>query len=499
MHPNDEAAIAARAGIQYHRREIVALDAKIASLLGEVAILQKLKEEHQDQRRRFESVLTLARRLPPELLGQIFEHCVDVQASAPIILSQVCVSWRDAARSAPRIWSRLFIDCYRLGSAAKAAHWIAMSGDHVPLHIKLFPDGRSLRSVMDVLLQHAARWKGFTVDADLLSHASEILEIIRTSGRVFANMETLEFIVHEDGAASLNFREAFGSRTFPRLRSVALQTESWSRARLPSQITALNLVIPVMSLPSQMYSWTIELLRELPDLQSFSLDFPDAYPADTLEVLGDVMLLMPHLHTVILTGCYPLFETLAHLTLPALRHLCLRDTGKVVSGVPSAAPTLLRMIARSSPPVETLELHDVDLTDIDFSRCFIRLPTLEELFLHGSDISDVVFRRFCSPQPNEEAVHDSPPWVCPQLKRLDLRWCSQLSGKAIVELAEARLAAGLGPIAEVVLINCPSVRQEDILALADLTVCRLRNRTGDFCCKFGSLAHCCSFVISCGR
>jgi len=98
---------------------------------------------------------------------------------------------------------------------------------------------------------NATHWKDFIVDAVLPSHASDILEIIHMSGHSFSNMETLEFIVYKEVPGSLDFWEAFSSRTCPHLCKVSLQSESWSRAHL------------------------LELLHATPDLQSFSMEFPE--------------------------------------------------------------------------------------------------------------------------------------------------------------------------------------------------------------------------------
>ncbi|KAF8517855.1 hypothetical protein JB92DRAFT_2904767 [Gautieria morchelliformis] len=221
------------------------------------------------------------------------------------------------------------------------------------------------------------------------------------------------------------------------------------------------------------------LLRGLLELCTFTLEFPDdSFPRGHRSSAGDAMLVMPELQAVTLTGHHLLFDILSHLTLPSLRHFRLRETGKS-SQTPTIGNCFLEMIARSLPPVETLELHGIDVTDSDFIRCFMYLPTLVELLLHDSEISNEVFRQLISPSLGDDT---SNSLFCPQLKRLDLRWCSQLSGKVLVELVERRLTSSqTHSISEVVVINCSFVREDDVLALAAMTHCRLKNRNEDFC------------------
>ena len=477
---NDGEVEAARRGIELHQREIASLDVKLASLLGEVESITKLKEEHQRQLRRHESTLTLARRLPPELLGHIFQHCVYVYPFAPLVLSQVCASWRSAAHGTPGIWSVLFIDCLRPWSVERTAHWISMSGSHIPLHIDLYPHDISLGAVMRILIPHAPRWKTLNIDASHPSYVQGVLEIIQAEECKLSVLDTLQLTFAESNQP-LDIRRTFADRQCPRLRTIRLRSELLSLVHLPSHITTLSLVSLNPCLSTRTHLQIIQQLRNLPELQSFYLDLPEeCYPHGPPSSAGDAILVMQDLQTVILKGEYFTYGILAHLTLPSLRHLGLRELDRA-SGTPAIGSTFLEMVARSSPPIKILELHGTQLTDDDLIRCFIYLPTLEELILHDSDISDEVFHYLCSPTING----DTPgSWICPQLKRLDLRWCWRLSGRVLTELVSSRLISSeTCSITEVVVICCPSVHDDDVLSLAAMTVCRLKNRTEDFCCK----------------
>ncbi|EMD41018.1 hypothetical protein CERSUDRAFT_80667 [Gelatoporia subvermispora B] len=144
-------------------------------------------------------------------------------------------------------------------------------------------------------------------------------------------------------------------------------------------------------------------------------------------------------------------------------------------------PSLQAFIEGSLPPLELLELHDIDLSPEAFAAVFSALPTLRELRLHESSISDGTLQ-----------LLSAPHGLCPRLTRLDLRWCGLMSGRALVELVRSRNIVDLehgaapsaiaDPIAEIGVINCCFVRERDVLDLAGLTVCRVVMReTDDYC------------------
>lgn len=114
--------------------------------------------------------------LPPEILIAIFglahtpsEHFFDMD-QAPWLPSRVCRSWREAACSAPELWSTLSFE-YTHGLETKvgrppfrclATRFLELSRDHtlkirlvaldaIPAHVE--------RSLMEILWPHRARWE----------------------------------------------------------------------------------------------------------------------------------------------------------------------------------------------------------------------------------------------------------------------------------------------------------------------------------------------------
>ncbi len=77
--------------------------------------LQHLVSQRDDARAFINShlaILTPIRRLPVEILQEIFTHCLPAKQScaasqAPLVLTQVCVLWRQVAIGTPRLWDTL--------------------------------------------------------------------------------------------------------------------------------------------------------------------------------------------------------------------------------------------------------------------------------------------------------------------------------------------------------------------------------------------------------
>ncbi|PPQ72007.1 hypothetical protein CVT26_007969 [Gymnopilus dilepis] len=64
----------------------------------------------------YDQIRVPIRRLPPDVLDEIFFHCLATHRNpvisieeAPLLLTTVCRSWRSAVLSSPRLWSRLHI------------------------------------------------------------------------------------------------------------------------------------------------------------------------------------------------------------------------------------------------------------------------------------------------------------------------------------------------------------------------------------------------------
>ncbi|TFY65358.1 hypothetical protein EVJ58_g2019 [Rhodofomes roseus] len=175
--PTPEDIAAANAQVHQHERAITSIHARIAALLADVAQLRVVEAQHNEAIRTCKGVTTLARRIPDELLAQIFEQCVaDGWTRAPVVVSAVCSAWRRAAR-APRVWSHVYVNCSSPDALARTRYWVTMARA-APLDVTLVSVWNptwQLEELMDLLLQHASRWRTLTIESTSLYQVNVLL------------------------------------------------------------------------------------------------------------------------------------------------------------------------------------------------------------------------------------------------------------------------------------------------------------------------------------
>ncbi|KAF9042249.1 hypothetical protein BJ165DRAFT_1529684 [Panaeolus papilionaceus] len=96
---------------EYQRAE---KDALLLSLvLGRVLMRRDALKKNLEA---YRPILSPIRRLPPDILGEIFYHSLATHrnpsmhaSEAPLLLTRVCRSWKAVAVSTPKLWSRLYI------------------------------------------------------------------------------------------------------------------------------------------------------------------------------------------------------------------------------------------------------------------------------------------------------------------------------------------------------------------------------------------------------
>lgn len=476
-HPTIANVAAVHEAIAIHEKAITSLDSEIDALMSNVRRLMHHKSQHSARIRHCKGLITLATRIAPELLATIFEHAASDWPRAPLIVSHVCSAWR-AAATLPGVWSHIYVNCDSRDPYGRTRFWLSKAQEaslYITLEVAM--DGSHLERVMDLLLGYTRQWRSLTINT-LLSHQANY--ILSRCGRATPELRRVDIRTdlerrgdNEVEDQLVGVREAFNNA--PRLSTIHLARElSPTTDILPEGITRLFLHLPSWSGPTTLSAVSvIQLLDGLPLLQHFTMEFPMFHERSFVPPEESRIANVSHLESLCLALSPNANSILSYIRAPALRCLQLRSSGEPLGYAHATTGTgLVDIIEQSSPPLEILELRDIDLPPDDFSRLFAACPNLKDLQLHESEIDD-------------DLIHllNGPTGFCPNLSRLDLRWCGQLTGKALVDLVRSRAGLAEGSIAELAVLNCSFVKENDIMDLAGMTACRVVMRPHEDLCR----------------
>ena len=475
--------------IAKHEASIAALDAKLYGILQEARQIEETKRKHAAAIVKCKGVLTLARRVPSEILARIFEHCIEGWTLAPLVVSQVCSAWRDAART-PCLWSHVYIDCDKGDPVARCKFWLRKA-KRAPLYVTLRTTEHLplLDTVLGLLIGQMDTWASLTLESPSVNSANYVLARcvnpcpLLHSVTIRLGESSVSVPLPDVGQGQgrlLECRRAF--ETVPNLRSLTLVTDitqSW--IGLP-QLTSLNLLLNFCQFQSARQIFASEILEALANslnLRDLSiaihrLDKREFEMQDPAHVVT-----LPELTRLTISMPIPSMTFIQHLRAPNLHQLYLRCPDDPHGFACESTRNALRdFIEYSAPPLRTLQLFDVDVSQDDFLFLFEHLPTLEDLRLHGSEILDDTVKMLAPPAA-----------LLPKLQRLDLRWCGHVSGSALEDLValrqlESTNKLGYSPLSEIAVINCSFVNEQDIVGIIDYCRCRLRTLdSNDYCCK----------------
>nr|GAT46553.1 predicted protein [Mycena chlorophos] len=174
------------------------------SLLGQ---LKERQKELEDSLRAQKSLLAPIRKLPVDVLGEIFlvaerssgNDSLDdfVLSRRPRdIISRVCAGWRAVASSTPGLWSRIEFTVRPRPRLAWSTTWtirdlisqqLEWSGNH-PTLSKIYSSPFVEDGVFDLILAEAHRWRDVR-----LSLARKDLQLLSSASRDFPLLERLDF------------------------------------------------------------------------------------------------------------------------------------------------------------------------------------------------------------------------------------------------------------------------------------------------------------------
>ncbi|KAF9553709.1 hypothetical protein CPC08DRAFT_645270, partial [Agrocybe pediades] len=112
--PSDEIVNIAKEDVRESHKELSRVEAEMQQLEERMERLKEEKKSIQRDLELYSCILAPIRRLPFDMLEEIFLRCLstdDTRPStltdieeAPLLLMQVCRTWRQACLSCPRLW-----------------------------------------------------------------------------------------------------------------------------------------------------------------------------------------------------------------------------------------------------------------------------------------------------------------------------------------------------------------------------------------------------------
>ncbi|KAJ7929200.1 hypothetical protein B0H13DRAFT_940267 [Mycena leptocephala] len=445
------------------RREldILAARASLDRLLCETDQLRSCSQQHK-------AFIAPIRRIPPELIAEIFMHSIALEAQAfrisdsdsdsyygserigggenyyivtprvhkpPLIFGEICHEWRVIALSTPRLWNSITLKCTRSlmqTNLILCETWVKRAGN-LPLSFRLHrPAGfksaklKLCNKLIQSIVGYAHRWRWLDLDGFPAS-VYQILEDLLPGSTPELEYLSVIHTPEPTEVGSLNSWRAF--RSAPKLHDLYFD-----------YIGAVGVDTERPTFP-----WS-QLTR---------IDVGDCSPRDCLQILAQALAAtfcifhltfdVPSLQTPFI---HPQLETLkidsnvamqafwSTITCSALSTLSIELHG--LGGMGNQ--DLPQFIARCGGAIEDCTLHQSGITDTEFIACLRQMPRLRHLSVsdYGRDtFTNTVGRALTLASPT--AMEDSPPPLVPQLESLSLAGGRLCSDKCLTRMLVSRV------------------------------------------------------------
>ncbi|KAF8194558.1 hypothetical protein BJ912DRAFT_176274 [Pholiota molesta] len=151
--PTDEEVLQIQAFLAKPLRKLGVLEDGISAAELHVHNLRREREDLLQQIDKYRTLISPVRRLPPDVLREIFIACLPDDRNptmscdeAPVVLTRVCASWRNIAMNTPRLWAALHITVPRSGPVSNVSY-DSITGERI-----------TMTEVMDTRLAAVREW-----------------------------------------------------------------------------------------------------------------------------------------------------------------------------------------------------------------------------------------------------------------------------------------------------------------------------------------------------
>ncbi|KAJ7455283.1 hypothetical protein B0H11DRAFT_250597 [Mycena galericulata] len=433
------------------------IDADIESARS---VLKGLSMEHDETHSVLEAhraLLSPIRRIPPEVLGEIFIHCLPkdtyIEASVahcPLLLTQISSNWRSVALATPALWTSIAANLSVTSCLPKLSlitAWITRSGS-CPLSFYIAesiqkdyyePDMITSASILELYAPHYNRWQNVRLEYQDWRIDTGFSKL--PCGAPPQSLESLHLArdfwrPNEQAQLSLML-------SAPRLRNCTwISNTDLGTFHAPfPQLGRLFLERPLIA------EDFMNILSEGVNLSACQF-FVLASSASSLGPPTIPQILRHNLRSLDLTA--DLFGRLfAQLELPRLTEISVRRFDIVPHHVPVwPHKEFMSLLTRSKCSLELLSLSDMDIAPADMVDCLRHTsPSLEKLILMNDRrmrhtiINDEVLRLLTWTAPEAGSAQMS---VCPRLSFVKFWDCQSSTDAMLAEMVESRWKAREG-------------------------------------------------------
>ncbi|THV00849.1 hypothetical protein K435DRAFT_431004 [Dendrothele bispora CBS 962.96] len=369
--------------------------------------LVALKEELEHSQKQATSHLA---QLPVELLTEIFQLLVYDDVVNVVLLARICKHWRAVALNTPSLWSTLVLSKRR--PVLKSSLWIQRS------------QGRILKLVLRETLLLDNGWsfdnlKGLRWDYLRICHLEhvDIEPYLRRSSRLDVLSNLTELSVRD---IDILGRDPLLSRLDKPLQHLRLDNAFFQLTSLSNNITSLTSLV-LRRAPRQTLDSLYKVLSANLFLEDLTIDYTTFTPFDEIP---SVPLVLSHLATFELNG-------------------------------PGLNPDIYQVI--SFPAVQNVHVHEYfffekllnrllasdvkELVQLTIASCAISPSALVllELLSKNSLLETITLNRLAGVASSILDALSSSPRLCPNLKHLDVSYCSEVMTGPLVNLVKSRL------------------------------------------------------------
>ncbi|KAG7451303.1 uncharacterized protein BT62DRAFT_926978 [Guyanagaster necrorhizus] len=405
------------------------------------------------------SALSPIRRLPLEILSEIFKLClpgsyiIPKSRSAPLLLTQVCGSWRRLALSIPQLWSSISVE-------------VTVQRCRPPLPLIELWLQRSMTQPLSFAITELEQEDAREI-ADPVTAASILKTFVPAHHRWASvkleyhdwrwpsGLEQLPQDALLDSLEKLDLqREYWFKDDFPDLKRILqasrLHDLTWHSRSPPSdylqivnilQLTHLDLVRPVSK------DVFLDVLSGCRAIESctFFVQLVGRIPDDSNHPLDTSPIVLPHLHTFELTVDMALTTLLSRLVFSSLTTLQINRLDEFFLINPINAPhfwdqeEVNAFLVRSQCSLRTLDVRDVEISSAELLDVLkFTSPTLQQLNITNERakdncITDDVVRALTASSSSSD-----PAFLCPQLDYLKLWRCVSSTDGLLADMVQSR-------------------------------------------------------------